>query len=140
MKGRSSRFSYLSRTNTSPLQLVKKGANVNADSSQGFSPLIVAAASGHLEQVDFLISSGAALEAEHSEGVTALMYAAASGHLPCVKALVKAGATVDAKHTNGGTALTECSASSSEKNAEVVSFLLSKGADRKVVGESPNPN
>jgi len=102
-----------------------KGADPNEMSTSGFTPLIVAAAGGHLgeysvtlarvsweerwpglifycypdnhtEVVKKLVSANAEINAVHPEGVNALMYAAAGGHLPVVAYLIQNGAEVGA--------------------------------------------
>mmetsp|Transcript_11346 Transcript_11346/g.24042 ORF Transcript_11346/g.24042 Transcript_11346/m.24042 type:complete len:587 (+) Transcript_11346:67-1827(+) len=79
-------------------------------SNTGFSSLIIAAAHGHADAVEYLIDNGAKVDSVHENQVTALMYAAAAGHLDVMKMLIgKGGADLEFKHTNGGTALLEAS-------------------------------
>ncbi len=83
---------------------------VNSISNTGFSSLIIAAAHGHEDAVEYLLDNGAQADAVHENKVTALMYAAAAGHLDAMKMLIgKGGANLEFKHTNGGTALLEAS-------------------------------
>jgi ankyrin repeat protein len=83
-------------------------AYINLMSNTGFSPLIIAAAHGHVDAVEYLVGAAADVNAVHDNKVTALMYAAASGHVDAMTVLiVKGKATLDSKHTNGGTALLE---------------------------------
>jgi ankyrin repeat protein len=83
---------------------------INLISNTGFSSLIIAAAHGHVEAVEYLLDNGAQADAVHENKVTALMYAAAAGHLDAMKMLIGKGkANLEFKHTNGGTALLEAS-------------------------------
>lgn len=100
---------------------------VNMMSNTGFSALIIAAAHGHLEAVEFLIASGSEVDAVHNNGVTALMYAAASGHAAVMEALIASGhANLDLKHTNGGTALLEAASSGM---VEAIKILVANEAE-----------
>lgn len=83
---------------------------VNRMSNTGFSSLIIAAAHGHADAVEYLLDAGADADAVHDNKVTALMYAAAAGHLDAMKILIGKGKTdLEFRHTNGGTALLEAS-------------------------------
>jgi len=83
---------------------------VNLISNTGFSSLIIAAAHGHVDAVEYLLDNGAQADIVHDNKVTALMYAAAAGHLDVMKVLIGKGkAALEFKHTNGGTALLEAS-------------------------------
>ncbi|VEU37348.1 unnamed protein product [Pseudo-nitzschia multistriata] len=83
---------------------------INLISNTGFSSLIIAAAHGHVDAVEFLLDNGAKADIVHDNKVTALMYAAAAGHLDVMKMLIGKGqADLEFKHTNGGTALLEAS-------------------------------
>ena len=83
---------------------------INLISNTGFSSLIIAAAHGHVDAVEYLLDNGAQADAVHENRVTALMYAAAAGHLDAMKMLIEKGkADLEFEHTNGGTALLEAS-------------------------------
>lgn len=105
---------------------------VNAISNSGFNALIVAAAHGHEEACQFLLSSeseseGAKAQVDfmHEKGVTALMYAAAGGHTQITKLLIEHGANVNLLHANGGSALIEASTAGALEALEV---LIEAGA------------
>jgi serine/threonine-protein phosphatase 6 regulatory ankyrin repeat subunit B len=96
-------------------------------SNTGFSPLIIAAAHGHVEAVEYLIEAGCDVDAVHENKVTALMYAAASGHVDAMKVLIEKGkAGLDQKHTNGGTALLEAATGGM---MDAMKLLVESGAD-----------
>ncbi len=79
-------------------ELLKKGVNINGKAarngpdSAGRTALMAAAAYGHPDTVNLLLSKGADVNVRHEVGGTALTGAAARGHLEVVKALLKAGA------------------------------------------------
>ncbi|GKY92051.1 hypothetical protein MPSEU_000176600 [Mayamaea pseudoterrestris] len=99
---------------------------LNTVSTTGFTAVIIAAAQGHKEVVEYLIGAGAGADVVGENAVNALMYAAASNHVEVMKVLLeKGGANIEAKHTNGGTALLEASTSGA---AEALKLLIEKGA------------
>jgi ankyrin repeat protein len=104
---------------------------INSFSKTGFSALIIAAAHGKKEAVEFLIAAGADVNAVHEDNrVTALMYAAAAGHIEVMKVLLANAADLHALHSNGGTALLEA-ATGGEPDAMAV--LLEAGATHNFV-------
>jgi len=71
-------------------ELIKIGANVNAQTRFGPSPLDLAAAGGHTEAVKALIELGATIEYSRYDGeVTAISCAAQNGHNETVEVLKK---------------------------------------------------
>ena len=61
-------------------ELVSLGANVNAASKSGFTPLHRASQNGHADIVRFLVDAGANPAAESRDRKTPLMLATDSGH------------------------------------------------------------
>ena len=53
--------------------LIDHGADVNAETAQGFTALIYASRDGFLKTVEHLITNGAEVDAQTSFGYTALM-------------------------------------------------------------------
>lgn len=99
---------------------------INRISNTGFSSLIIAAAHGHVDAVEYLLDNGAEADAVHENKVTALMYAAAAGHLEAMKMLIEKGkADLEFKHTNGGTALLEASTAGMH---DAIVLLVESGA------------
>ena len=95
-------------------------------STQGFTPIIIAAAHGHTDAIKYLIEAGADANKVNENGVTSLMYAAASGHIDTMETLLEDGKVdLNGVHSNGGTALIEASTGNS---AASVKFLIEKGA------------
>lgn len=85
--------------------LVIFGADVNAPSASGRSPLMAACSHGYRGLVDELIQNGANLGAVDSEGKTALIVAAQSGHSGVVDLLLNAGADASVKDKDGKRAI-----------------------------------
>ena len=116
--------------------LLKYGANVNARSALGNTPLIVAArAPGSAKTVELLLKAGAEVNATNGFGATALMAAAASGDLDTVKVLVKHGADVNA-HSRGGEpqaiwggGRSALMWAANRGNKAMAKYLLDRGAD-----------
>lgn len=77
--------------------LVKAGADLNAHSKSGKTPLCEAADDGKVKNVAALIAAGADVNALCSSGRTALHEAAAKNSGPAVAALLKAGAKLEAR-------------------------------------------
>ena len=99
---------------------------LNALSKTSFNAIIVAAAHGHADAIEFLLQSGGDVNAASDNKVTALMYAAASNHVDSMKALLETGgADVNFQHTNGGTALLEAATGGA---VEALKMLMDKGA------------
>ena len=72
------------------------GALAQAKGLHGWTPLHVAAASGHLETAEVLLHYGACVEAVSDEGCTALHLAAKQGSVPVMFLLVRWGADIEA--------------------------------------------
>jgi ankyrin repeat protein/serine/threonine protein kinase len=120
------------------------GLDVDDVNSEGSTLLIVAAAEGHQETVDFLIGRKADVVAANDAGFTAVAMAARKGHLEILKALKMAGAGVysdRASMSNRGGKRAGRLPTSKSKNivpifqaarggyTEIVAFLLDCGAD-----------
>ncbi len=74
-------------------RLLDKGADINAKSPYGATPLYFAASNGHLEVVRLLLERGADVNAKEAfYGSTALNSATAKGRAPIVKILLDKGA------------------------------------------------
>ncbi len=74
--------------------LIEAGANVNARSSTGWTPLMSAASATNPAVVMLLLAAGADIDAEDTRGTTALVAAAISGRETAAQTLVEAGAAL----------------------------------------------
>lgn len=76
--------------------LIEHGANVNARDDKGFTPLHMAALTGHLPVVRLLLSKRAQVDAKSTKGASPLYKAAEAGQLETVSVLLGSGADVNA--------------------------------------------
>lgn len=75
--------------------LIDHGAVVNAvESWRGQTPLMWAAADGHVAVIETLAAAGAEIDARSEKGFTALMFAARDGRYDAVRTLVALGADI----------------------------------------------
>ncbi|KAJ6662578.1 hypothetical protein lerEdw1_011715 [Lerista edwardsae] len=87
-------FDSVAIGNISDLKKILKESDVNAVNSSNESLLHIAAALGHMEVIDYLISKGAKLDIKDKKGRTPLHRAAEKGHVNAVKVLLQAGASM----------------------------------------------
>jgi ankyrin repeat protein len=128
--------------------LIKAGANVNVANtdggtvrngpieSTGVTPLMDAAASGHIASVPALLQAGAKVNTQDNRKMTALMMAVATDRArpETVRQLIAGGADVNLKDRNGETALDWAR---KFRNPEVLALLTKAGA--KEQGLTPAP-
>lgn len=113
--------------------LLEKGADPHATGTVAFDgeiitrvpPLWAAAAAGHLEVCQLLISVGVEVNQTTNTNSTPLRGACYDGHLEIVKFLVENGADIEIANRHGHTALM---IASYREKANVVRYLLSVGA------------
>ena len=106
--------------------LVAAGADVNAATQDGYTPLYAAAEKGHGEIASGLVAAGADVNAARQDGSTPLYTAALKGHGEFVSGLVAAGADVNAAMQGGSTPLVVAAQTG---HGEIVSGLVAAGAD-----------
>jgi len=108
--------------------LLYAGANVHATTRLGaFTPLFLAAKTGHTAMIETLLKASADPNARTTMDTTPLMVAAASGSAPAVEALLDHGADIHAAESaRGRTALMFAAA---YDRADVVHVLTARGAD-----------
>ena len=75
------------------IQLLGKGANINAVDPGGYSAIHRAASKGQRNIIEILVSHGAKINSVNNSNETPLYLAAESGHLQTVKILLKEGAS-----------------------------------------------
>jgi cell division septation protein DedD len=83
--------------------LVKDGADIDAHTAAGYTPLHLAALKGHVDVVDFLLKHGAEIDAISADGDTPLHLAAASGNMEVVEHLLDQGADRSIRDFDGRT-------------------------------------
>src|SRR5262249_15915094 len=111
--------------------LLDKGANVNAVSQTGATPLMSVR---NADIVALLVGRGADATIRSKRGETALADAASRGDLQGVRLLVAKGADVNAVDYRGYTPLLQ--AVQYDRDAiEIVTLLLARGADLNAVAE-----
>ena len=87
------------------VSLVAHRMDCNVQSTSGLTPLLQAAAAGHVPVMETLLRAGADPNLESGEGWTPLHKAVANGHENAVRLLLQSGATVDVRHSDGTTPL-----------------------------------
>ena len=108
------------------IHLLDSGHSADSLDQEGWSPLMLAAASEQMDVFELLLDHGA--RDQHVEPVTkqsVLMQVASSGHLKIVERLLKVGANPNLWDRDHTTALQFASASG---KVEVISLLLDHGA------------
>ena len=105
--------------------LLEHGADVDARTKDGLTPLAIAANLSDADLVKCLIDKGSNVNAKDNSGQTPLMYAAISGRAEFVELLLAAGANIDAKDGAGNTALMHAIRQGDE---DVIITLLNAGA------------
>lgn len=111
--------------------LINNGANVNAKSDSGMTPLMLAMnpMSEHTQAVvTALIEAGADINTQSNGGNTALMEASHKGMLRQVMTLILAGANLNIQNSFGETALIVASMKGGEPG--VIKALLIAGIDK----------
>ncbi len=108
------------------LRLLNKGANINAKSYEGVSPLMYAVSGGHARLVKMLILNGADVNAKPEDGRSALITATQKGQQEIAEELLIAGANVHERDKYGASPLLYASA---YNNYSLCDLLLFYGAN-----------
>lgn len=87
------------------LQLVASGANINATTYNGITPLIYASQNGNTGLVRFLMSHGADPDIMPVNGYSALISAIGNGYIGTAEYLIRSGADINQPDKNGNTPL-----------------------------------
>ena len=105
--------------------LIKAGAVVNAQNTQGETALYCVLHNGLVKCIASLLEAGADGNVSDGAGVTSLMNASRGGYLECMRRLIEAGADVNASNSHGTTAFMMASC---RGHLECVNRLLEAGA------------
>ena len=129
----------LGRADRLAMVLSEDRARLNAYSSDGWTPLGLAAYFGQREAARLLIASGADLQvtSRNETGNTPLHAAVAGRRQELVELLVESGADVNARDAGGWTPLNLAAQSGA---ADIVAYLLDHGADPTIAnaaGQTP---
>jgi len=106
--------------------LIKYGANVNAITNSGDSPLTIASRHNRIDVIKILIESRANINFKGIKGQTALIYASGLGYVDIVKYLLKKGADLEVTENQNITALFYAAANNQK---ETLKELLQAGAN-----------
>jgi excisionase family DNA binding protein len=110
--------------------LISRGADVNARTEDGWTPLMLATIKGYAEVARALLKQGADVNARNKKGWTALMFAVSMGDLETMRVLLEGNAEIDVRDNDGKTALMQAAG---ENNLESLRVLLDSGSDVNVV-------
>ena len=114
------------------LLLEKDRSDLNSQSEDGRTMLVLAAINGHDSVVRLALENGANINTTDETGMTALHWTAKSGRHTTVKLLLENGAKIEAREEEyDGTALHLAAANGHEK---VIEVLLEMGADIQATG------
>lgn len=105
--------------------LIENGADIEARSDGGWTPLHSQAYGGHKDGVEVLLAHGANIEAKHAYDMTPLINSIRWDRIEVAKLLIENGANVDATNTLGRTPLI---ISATEGYYELAKTLLDNGA------------
>ncbi len=109
--------------------LLEHGADVNALTGYGFSPLHLAASSNTDSFIPLLTSKGADVNQANSIGFTPLHAACDRGYFAAASTLLQAGANVNSVDQDGFSPLLSATMSG---NVELVKLLVHSGAEKNV--------
>jgi ankyrin repeat protein len=107
-------------------RLLIVGADVNATTNNGTTPLHLASCNGSVQVVQLLLENGAEIEAKDNDGLTSLHWACLKGHLAVFNELLSRGADMEVKNSDGDTPLHSACFGG---NLAIAKALLSCGAD-----------
>jgi ankyrin repeat protein len=118
------------------LTFISAGADVNARTTAGFTPLHWAASKDATATARLLITIGADVNAKAASGVTPLHWAANKNATNILAMLIASGADVEAKTDNGFTPLHWAIL---HKSADAARWLAFKIASDRVANSSRKP-
>jgi len=87
--------------NSEVLRLLNKGADVDADTNEGVTPLMYAADNGDMQTTRILVLNGADINRKPHNGVTALLSSIFINHLDIAEFLIRNGANINDTDAQG---------------------------------------
>ena len=114
--------------------LLENGAQIDAKTKNGLTPLHYASHYGQLDIVKYLIEKGAQIEAKTTTGQIPLHLSASCSQPGVVRHLIEKGTSIDAKDNTGNTALHNCISGQYQLQykpnivIEVMKILIENGA------------
>jgi len=105
--------------------LLSEGANVNARSGQGYTPLTSAARQRYTDMINLLLEHKANVNARDADNMTPLLEAVIRGDVPSIKVLVAHGANIQARGPQGFDPL---ALAIEERRYEAAKTLINAGA------------
>jgi ankyrin repeat protein len=101
------------------------GGDIHAHSSDGATPICIAACQGHCQTISLLVSLGVNVNHVSENGTTPLCVATRGGYFKAIRLLCELGADVNIPNSTGTTPL--CIAAC-QGQSEIVEYLCSRGA------------
>jgi ankyrin repeat protein len=114
--------------------LLKKGAQVNAVTAKGFTPLFFAIRSKDPKAAALLLDAGADTKAVLPSGATLIRAAFAANNIPAAMQIVAHGADINQRDGEGRQLIHLAALSG---GADLVKLVLSKGADPNAMTKPP---
>jgi ankyrin repeat protein len=118
-------FATIGRYEKMALHLLDRGASPDPSRLDGATPLMLAAANGHMTLIERLLKQKRNLNKRDGDGATALIYAARLGQSGAIQSLLNAGADGNIADGHGRTALMYAAANGYPR---VVDMLLARHA------------
>jgi ankyrin repeat protein len=111
------------------------GIKPNITNKEGKTPLHnLAYSNKDVASINYFINKGVSINQVDKNGNTALINAASSNYLPIIKLLINKNTKINHANKEGQTALTKAI----RNNANIVQFLINKGADVSVIDSKGN--